>query len=181
MVARKDEAWTAVTYPQDFSEEGAGLGPQTILRLQRIIQARREGYNIQAVVLACGLGPDTNEYPRQTLSFAEMMAEWFTKEGTFTSDMIHCSTNHKVWNCIEVTLEMIKMIRAAGLPRNVLVSSTGYHIYPRMWSTWGLLCGAKRDWKLAFAPAWDGTYDLFHELAGTVKYIPMALWYRLRI
>jgi hypothetical protein len=35
---RKKELWTAITYPQDFSDKGAGLGPQTILRLQRIIQ-----------------------------------------------------------------------------------------------------------------------------------------------
>ena len=177
----KNTAWTAITYPQDFSAEGAGLGPQTILRLQRIVQARREGYNIRAVVVACGLGPDTKEYPHQTRSFAAMMGEWLVREGTFSSDTIHCSPNLKAWNCIEVTLEMISLIQARQLPRNVLVVSTGYHIYPRMWSTWVLLCGGRRNWKLAFAPAWNGTYDLPHELAGTVKYIPLALWHRYRI
>ena len=181
MDARKNEPWTAVTYPQDFSGQGAGLGPQTVLRLQRIVQARREGYNIQAVVLACGLGPDREEYPQQTRSFAEMMGEWLVKEGTFPAAMIHCSANHQVWNCIEVTLEMIGMIQEKGLPKNVLVASTGRHLYPRMWSTWVLLRGGKRGWKLAFAPAWEGTYDLTHELAGTVKYVPLALWHRGRV
>jgi hypothetical protein len=181
MESRKNEPWTAITYPQDFSGEGAGLGPQTILRLQRIIQAHREGYNIRAVVLACGLGPDKKEYPRQTRSFADMMGEWLIKEGTFPADMIHCSTNDNAWNCIEVTLEMIQMIKAKRLPKNVLVASTGCHIYPRMWSTWVLLCGGKPDWKLAFAPAWDGTCDLPHELAGTVKYVPLALWHRRNV
>jgi len=179
--ALKQEPWTAITYPQDFSGAGAGLGPQTILRLQRIVRARREGYNICAVVLACGLGPDTHEYPNQTRSFANMMKEWLVNEGTFSADMIHCSSNDKAWNCIEVTLEMIKMIKAKGLSKNVLVASTGFHIFPRMWSTWVLLCGRKPGWKLAFLLAWEGTYDLPHELAGTVKYIPMALWYRGKI
>jgi hypothetical protein len=82
---------------------------------------------------------------------------------------------------MEVTLEMISMIKEAGLPRNVLVASTGFHIYPRMWATWILLCGGRKDWKLAFAPAWDGKYDALHELAGTVKYVPLALWHRWRI
>lgn len=181
MDSRKDEPWTAITYPQDFSGAGAGLGPQTILRLQRIVQAKREGYNIRAIVLACGLGPDTKEYPKQTRSFADMMGEWLVKEGTFTAERIHCSPNDTVWNCIEVTLEMIQMIQDKRLPRNVLVASTGYHIYPRMWSTWVLLRGGKRGWKLTFAPAWNGTYDLLHELAGTVKYVPMALWHRNQV
>jgi len=181
MDAQKNEPWTAITYPQDFSGAGAGLGPQTILRLRRIVQARREGYNIRAVVLACGLGPDKQEYPQQTRSFAEMMGEWLLQEGTFTTDMIHCSTNDQAWNCMEVTLEMIQMIQTKGLPKNVLVASTGYQIYPRMWATWVLLCGGKRGWKLAFAPAWEGTYDLPHELAGTVKYVPLALWHRYQI
>jgi hypothetical protein len=178
MDSRKSEPWTAITYPQDFSGQGADLGAQTILRLQRMIQARREGYNIQAVVLACGLGPDRKEYPLQTRPFAGMMREWLIREGTFPADMIHCSSSHEVWNCIEATLEMIRMIQTKRLPKNVLVVSTGRHIFPRMWLTWVLLCGGKRDWRLAFAPAWNGTYDLPHELAGTVKYIPLALWHR---
>jgi hypothetical protein len=181
MDLRKHEPWTAITYPQDFSGEGAGIGPQTILRLERILQARREGYNIRAVALACGMGPDKREYPKQTRTFADMMKDWLIKEGTFTADMIHSSPNQRVWNCIEVTLEMIKMIQASGLPQNVLVASTGHHIFPRMWITWVLLCGGRHDWRLAFAPAWNGTYDLPHELAGTVKYVPMALWYRGKV
>jgi len=44
-----------------------------------------------------------------------------------------------------------------------------------------MLCGWKRGWRLAFLPAWEGTYDLPHELAGTVKYIPLALWHRGKI
>lgn len=181
MRSRRHEPWTAITYPQDFSEEGAGLGPQTILRLKRLVLARRQGYDIQSIVLACGLGPDISEYPRQTRLFADMMGEWLVTEGTFSADKIHCSTNNRAWNCIEVTLEMIKMIKEKGLSRNVLVVSTGFHIFPRMWSTWVLLCGGRRDWKLAFAPAWDGRYGILHELGGTVKYIPMALWYRGKI
>ena len=173
----KQEPWTAITYPQDFSDGGAGLGPQTILRLKRIVLARREGYDIRAIVLACGLGPDTHEYPRQTKPFDQMMKEWLVAEGTFLADMIHCSENHKVWNCIEATLEMIRMIQSRDLPRHVLVASTGFHLYPRMWTTWVLLCGVKDGWKLAFAPAWEGTYGVVHEFAGTVKYIPMALWF----
>ena len=172
--------WTAITYPQDFSGQGAGLGPQTILRLKRIVAARREGYDIRAIVLACGIGPDMTQHPKQTRPFAEMMKEWLVAEGTFPTDMIHSSTNNKAWNCIEVTLEMIEMIKATGLSRNVLVVSTGFHIYPRMWSTWVLLCGGKKNWKLGFVPAWDGTYNFPHELGGTIKYIPMALWYRGR-
>src|ERR1700722_20133219 len=109
MDSRKNDPWTAITYPQDFSDGGAGLGLQTILRLQRIVRARREGYNICAIVLACGLGPDVKAYPKQTRTFADMMAEWLVKEGTFPADMIHCSADRKVWNCIEATLEMIKM------------------------------------------------------------------------
>jgi hypothetical protein len=175
------EGWTAVTYPQDFSDQGASLGPQTILRLKKIVLARRQGCNIRAIVLACGLGPDKHEYPRQTRSFAAMMKDWLVNEGAISADMIHCSANDQVWNCIEVTVEMIKMIKAMGLSKNVLVISTGFHIFPRMWSTWVLLCGRKRDWKLTFLPAWEGTYDLLHELAGTVKYIPMALWYRSKV
>jgi len=175
---RQPEPWTAITYPQDFSGAGAGLGPQTILRLERMVLAGREGYDIRAIVLACGLGPDVHEYPKQTRPFAEMMRDWLAAEGTFPADMIHCSTNNMVWNCMEVTLEMIRIIKAKGLSRNVLVVSTGFHIFPRMWSAWVLLCGGKRDWKLAFAPAWNGKYDAVHELGGTIKYIPMALWHR---
>lgn len=110
-----------------------------------------------------------------------MMKDWLVAEGTFSADMVHCSTDDRVWNCIEVTLEMVKIIKEKNLPRNVLVASTGFHIFPRMWVTWVLLCGGKKDWKLAFAPAWDGTYDLPHELGGAVKYVPMALWHRRKI
>lgn len=178
---KTNEPWTAITYPQDFSEDGAGLGAQTILRLKRIVLARREGYNIRAIVLACGLEPEISKYPRQNRPFSEMMKDWLVAEGTFPADMIYCSTNHKAWNCMEVTLETVQMIKALGLPRNVLVASTGFHIFPRMWTAWVLLCGGKKGWKLTFAPAWDGTYDALHELGGTVKYIPMALWYRWKI
>ena len=129
-------------------------------------------------MLAGGIGPETKKYPRQTRSFADMMGEWLVKQGGFSPDQVHCSQNQTVWNCIEVTLEMIDLIKKKHLPRQVLVVSTGYHVYPRMWTTWVLLCGAKKKWKLGFIPAWEGTYDLLHELGGTVKYIPMALWYR---
>src|SRR5215469_18842130 len=73
MAADKQKSWTAITYAQDFSDEGAGLGPQTILRLQRIVDARNEGYNIKAVVLAGGIGPEKELYPMQTKPFANMM------------------------------------------------------------------------------------------------------------
>ncbi len=149
--------------------------------MKRIVLARRQGYNIGAVVLAGGLGPDTDEYPRQTRAFADMMGKWLAREGTFSQDLIHCSTNQRAWNCMEVTLEMIKTIKAKSLPQNVLVVSTGLHLFPRMWTAWVLLCGGRGDWRLAFAPAWEGTYSLLHELAGTIKYIPMALWYRGKI
>ena len=96
----KNEPWTAITYPQDFSGEGVGLGTQTILRLQRIVQARHEGYNINAIVLACGLGPEVSKYPKQTRPFSEMMRDWLVAEGTFPVGMIHCSANLKAWNCI---------------------------------------------------------------------------------
>src|ERR1035437_2081862 len=129
--------WTAITYPQDFSDEGAALGPQTILRLQRIVTAEKNGeYMISSVVLACGIGPDKDQYPRQTLSFSDMMKRWLIDEGTFPSTVIYSSSNHQAWNCIEVTLEMIRMIKEKDLPRNILVISTGFHIYPRMWTTW---------------------------------------------
>ena len=170
-----------MTYPQDFSGEGAALGPQTILRLKRLVYARQQGHNIGAVVLACGIGPDVHEYPKQTRPFSEMMRDWLVAEGTFPAEMIHCSPNHKAWNCIEVTMETIQMVKARGLPRNVLVASTGFHIFPRMWTTWTLLCGGKKGWKLAFEPDWEGTYGAVHELLGTCKYVPMALWYRGRI
>jgi hypothetical protein len=176
MAADKQKSWTAITYAQDFSGEGAGLGPQTILRLQRIVEARNEGYQIKAVVLAGGIGPDKALYPKQTKPFANMMGEWLVNEGKFSPGEIYCSAD--AWNCIEVTLEMIRLIKANRLPQNVLVVSTGHHIYPRMWTTWKLLCGGKRDWSLGFVPEWKGTYDLVHEWAGTVKYIPMAIWYR---
>jgi len=149
--------------------------------LKRFILARRQGYNVQAIVLAGGLGPDTDEYPRQTRAFADMMGEWLVKEGTFSEEMIHCSPNQRAWNCMDVTLEMIKTIKAKSLPQNVLVVSTGFHLFPRMWTAWVLLCGGRRDWRLAFAPAWEGTCNVLHELAGTIKYIPIALWYRRKI
>jgi len=174
--------WTAVTYPQDFSHNGAELGPQTILRLRRLVSARKNAeYGIGSIVLACGIGPDRHEYPRQSISFANMMKKWLVTEGTFRDDMIHCSPNHRVWNCIEVTLEMIRMVKEMGLPKNILIVSTGFHIYPRMWTTWKLLCPRSKGWNLRFAAAWDGTYGVFHELAGTAKYIPMALWHRNKI
>ena len=179
MVADKQKSWTAITYAQDFSDEGAGLGPQTILRLQRIVEARNEGYQIKAVVLAGGIGPEKALYPKQTKSFANMMGEWLVSEGKFSAGEIYCSAD--AWNCIEVTLETIRLIKANRLPQNVLAVSTGHHIYPRMWTTWQLLCGGKRDWSLGFVPEWKGTYDRFHEWAGTVKYIPMALWYRRNV
>jgi hypothetical protein len=177
----KNAPWTAITYPQDFSGAGAGLGAQTILRLQRLVLARQQGWNITAIVLACGIGPDMRKHPKQTRPFADMMKEWLVAEGTFPTDLIRCSANHKAWNCMEVTLEMLKMIKAQGLSRNVLVASTGFHIYPRMWMTWFLLCGGRKDWRLGFTPAWEGTYNIPHELGGTIKYIPMALWYRGKI
>lgn len=179
MHSDNQKPWTAITYAQDFSAEGASLGPQTILRLKKIVDARNDGYNIRAVVLAGGLGPDTREYPKQTRAFSAMMAEWLVNDGKLPAETIYYSD--KGWNCIEVTLEMIRQIKINGLPRNVLIVSTGFHIFPRMWTTWYLLCAGKRDWSLACAPEWTGTYDLWHELAGTIKYIPMALWYRRRI
>ena len=179
MDSPKQKSWTAITYAQDFSDQGAGLGLQTILRLQRIVDARKEGYNIKAVVLAGGIGPEKELYPKQTKPFANMMGEWLVNEGKFTPEEIHCSAD--AWNCIEVTLEMIRLIKLNRLPQNVLVVSTGHHIYPRMWTTWKLLCRSKRGWSLGFLPEWKGTYDRFHEWAGTVKYIPMALWYRKKV
>jgi len=178
MAPRKNKPWTAITYPQDFSDEGAGLGPETILRLKRIIRARREGCDIKAIVFACGLGPEVQKYPKQVLPFDAMMRDWLVAEGTFPADVIHCSPDHKVWNCIEATLEMIRVIQKKKLPRNVLVVSAGFHIYPRMWLTWILLCGGRKDWKLAFAPAWEGKSGFLHEIGGTIKYIPLALWHR---
>lgn len=175
----KRKPWTAITYAQDFSGQGASLGPQTTLRLKKIRESRDQGYNIRAVVLAGGLGPDVEEYPNQTQAFSTMMAEWLATEGTFQPETIFHSD--RGWNCIEVTLEMIRQIKINHLPKNVLVVSTGFHIYPRMWTTWVLLCSKKKDWDLAFAPDWTGTYDLWHELAGTVKYIPMALWNRRKV
>jgi hypothetical protein len=176
---REYRRWTAITYPQDFSDSGASLGPQTILRLQKIVDTKNEGgYPITDVVLACGMGPDTHEYPRQTRSFALMMKEWLVMEGTFSQESIHCSGDDNVWNCIQATMEMLSIIKQLGLSRNVLVVSTGFHIYPRMWVTWRLLCTGVNGWKLAFVPAWDGTYDLLHEALGTVKYFAMASWYR---
>ena len=179
MIADKQKSWTAITYAQDFSDEGAGLGPQTILRLQRIVDARKEGYNIKAVALAGGIGPEKTLYPKQTKPFANMMGEWLVTEGKFSADEVYCSAD--AWNCFEVTLEMIRLIKANRLPQNVLVVSTGHHIYPRMSTTWKLLCAGKNGWSLRFVPEWKGTYYLFHELAGTVKYIPMALWYRGKV
>jgi hypothetical protein len=82
---------------------------------------------------------------------------------------------------MEVTVEMIRLIKEKGLPKNVLVASTGFHIFPRMWTAWVLLCGGKKGWRLKFAPAWEGTYGLIHELLGTVKYIPLAIWHRGKI
>ncbi|MEI6057417.1 MAG: hypothetical protein WCQ60_00415 [bacterium] len=172
-------SWTAVTYPQDFCEHGAALGPQTILRLQKLVDTQKQGrFQISHVVLACGIGPDTQEYPQQVKSFAVMMKDWLVAEGTFDANVIHCSKNDNVWNCIEVTIEMIRVIRGFNLSRNILVVSTGFHLYPRMWVTWKLICRRKHCWNVAFVPAWKGTYSIVHELLGTVKYIPIALWYR---
>lgn len=175
----KQKAWTAVTYAQDFSREGASLGPQTILRLKKIASARDSGYNIDAVVLAGGLGPDVAEYPRQTRAFSAMMAEWLVDEGKLPSEKVYHSDQG--WNCIEVTLEMIRQIKANRLSQNVLVVSTGFHIYPRMWTAWTLLCAGKRNWSIAFVPEWAGSYGFIHEFLGTVKYVPMALWYRGKV
>jgi|GEM_PF-5333223 len=170
--------WVAVTYPQDFSFRGASLGPQTILRLQRLVDAKHaKKIKISHVILACGMCPNKKKFPLQTHSFASMMQEWLIHEGTFSREQILCSDNHKVWNCIEVTLEMIRMIRHHQLPENVLIVSTGFHIFPRMWITWRLLTSGK-SWSIGAVPEWTGTYGIIHELFGTIKYIPMALWYR---
>jgi hypothetical protein len=179
MAPDKQKSWTAITYAQDFSDKGAGLGEQTILRLNAIVRARNEGYNVSAIVLAGGIGPETKKYPKQTKPLAAMMQEWLVTEGKIPAAMIHCSTNS--WNCIEVTLEMIRVIKKNNLPQNVLVVSAGGHIYPRMWTTWVLLCGGKKDWHLGFLPDRNGTCDWLHEWLGTVKYIPMSLWYRGKI
>jgi hypothetical protein len=176
----KKQSWTVVTYPQDFSNEGASLGPQTILRLQKIVDIRAQGtVPISSVVLACGLSPDVHRYPFQRKSFALMMKEWLIGEGGINPEIIHCSQNDGVWNCIEVTMEDIRLINVLGLSHNVLVVSTGFHIYPRMWVTWKILCSNNSRWHVKFVPIWGGSYKIFHELGGTVKYIPMALWYRL--
>lgn len=178
---KHQQSWTVVTYPQDFSDKGAGLGAQTILRLQKIVDTQKRGdIHIAHIVLAGGIGPDRKEYPEQRESFARMMRDWLVEEGTFNSGVIHYSKNDIAWNCIEVTVEMLKIIKGFNLPRNILVVSTGFHVYPRMWTTWKIICSKKRGWRLAFIPAWNGTYGAVHELLGTVKYIPLALWYRFR-
>jgi len=174
-----DKLWTAVTYAQDVSQEGAALGPQTILRLKKIVDFRNQYFNIRDVVLAGGLGPDVAEYPKQTRAFSAMMADWLAMEGSFSATDIYHSDQG--WNCIEVTLEMIRQIKLNRLPQNVLVVSAGFHIFPRMWSTWTLLCGGKKGWSLGYVPDWTGTCDILHELGGTAKYIPMAIWYRQKI
>lgn len=179
MAPDKQKSWTAITYAQDFSNQGADLGPQTILRLNAIVKARNEGYNITSIVLAGSVGPETKKYPKQTRPLATMMQEWLVTEGKIPAGMIQIST--AAWNCIEVTLEMIRVIKKNNLSRNVLVVSTGGHIYPRMWTTWILLCGGKKDWHLGFLPNSEGTCDLLHEWLGTVKYIPLSLCYRGKI
>lgn len=179
MAPDKSTSWTAITYAQDFSGQGSGLGPQTILRLNAIVKALQEGYNITAIVLAGTVGPEAKKYPNQTRPLATMMVEWLVTEGKIPPTLIHSSTD--AWNCIEVTLEMIRVIKQDNLSRNMLVISASGHIYPRMWTTWKLLCGGKKEWRLGFLPARDGTSDLLHELGGTVKYIPMSLWYRGKI
>jgi len=174
-----NHSWTAITYPQDFSDEGLGLGEKTIYRLRKIVDVKQDRtYNIQAIVLASGFGPDRDEYPNQHKSFEAMMAEWLISEGKISKEIIHCSNNPKVWNCIEMTLEMIHIMKTRNLPKNVLIVSNYHHIYPRMWTTWMLLCGKKYGWRLAFCPENNGTSKFFHEIGGTVKYIPMALWHR---
>ncbi len=173
-------SWTVVTYPQDFSNNGGDLGPQTILRLEKLVETYNLGkYKISAIVLACGLGPNKYEYPNQSESFAVMMKRWLVNEGSIDPSIIHCSQNDRVWNCIEVTLEMTDMINRSHLSRNILVVSTGFHIYPRMWITWKILCSMNDSWKSAYIPAWNGKYSIIHESAGTVKYLVLALWYRL--
>jgi hypothetical protein len=182
MNAKKPTLWTGVSYPQDFSNQGATIGPQTILRLRRLIRAHsQENFIIKDIVFACGIRPHAHEYPLQKDTFSEMMKEWILTQGNwFSPESIHCSPNIQAWNCIESTLEMIHIINTRNLSRNVLVVSTGFHIYPRMWVTWKILCPKSDGWNLHFVSAWEGSYGIFHELAGTAKYIPMALWYRLR-
>lgn len=175
----KNLPWTAITYPQDFSLGGLELGKKTISRLQQIILTKCEGkYNISAIALASGFGPDKDEYPKQQRSFESMMKDWLISNGEIPDKIVYCSHNAKVWNCIEMTLEIIRMIKAHNLPKNVLVVSNYFHIYPRMWITWMILCSGKSGWNLAFCPERKGTSEFFHELGGTIKYIPLALWYR---
>lgn len=174
--------WTAITYPQDFSDEGAQLGHETILRLKKLVSIRKENkYSIKSVVLASGMCPNENLFPLQTEPFEILMKRWLVAEGTFSATEIFCGHDLTTWNCLEMTLTMIKVIKEHQLPKNVLVISAGGYIYPRLWITWKLLCRRKPDWNLAFAPEWSGKYSIAHEIFGTLKYLPLAAWHRSRI
>ena len=176
--------WTALVLPYEFGPDGISLCPQTVGRLERLVSAVRvDGYNIPAVVLAAGLPPaywsDRDSCPH-TMPFSDLMYSWLVAEKTFHFEQIHVSNDAHVWTSWSEINEAISMIERFELPRNILVVSTGNHVYPRLWLTCRILLAFKKGWHVRFCPTWKYRVGMTHELLGTVKYMPMSIASRLR-
>jgi hypothetical protein len=178
----KNQPWTATVLPYEFGLDGNSVGPQTALRLKRLVNEHVAGNrNIPNVILAAGFAPLGIRTARQTRTFSEMMREWLVDEGTFLPEQIHKSPDTTVWTSIGESLEVIRMIEEMGLSRNILVVSTWNHIYPRMWITWHLLLLFRPGWHVDFATTKNCSVGMTHELLGTVKYILQVFRIRLHL
>jgi hypothetical protein len=172
----KEYPWTGFVLPYEFGPDGNSVGPQTALRLKRLVKEHVAGNrNIPNVILAAGFAPLGIRTARQTRTFSEMMREWLVDEGTFLPEQIHKSPDSTVWTSIGESLEVIRMIEEMGLSRNILVVSTWNHIYPRMWITWHLLLLFRPGWHVDFATTKKCSVGWEHELLGTVKYVWKSL------
>ena len=165
---------TAVVYGHDLIDGGWSLGPGTINRLQRVVNASRiDGFNIPAVVVTAGISPDKKTHYQQSLTMAVLMRQWLCENSHFPRACIYESNRSRVWTSMEETFEAMRIIRLKKLPTNILVVSSRDHLFPRLFLTWHIL--KPPGWKIATASHPRRSSSVTHEFLGTMKYVPWAL------
>ncbi len=164
MRQNREKVWTLFVLPCDTANEGKTIGVETLIRLEAVLDATKK-FPVSDIVITAGISPDKESGMIEP--FTILMEKKLRELGVKIP--IHKSENMKTWTSFEETLEAMRMIWEKNFFTNVLVVSTGFHIYPRLWVMWKIL--KPPGWKVKFFPAWEGSVDFLHEFLGTFAYI----------
>jgi hypothetical protein len=136
---------TVVIYPCEFRDKGEGLGPETIARLEKLIELDKR-YNVCGVILSAGFSPQRHGNINQAESFAEMQRRWILLNTGISERRIFSKID--VWGGVGETVAAIHVIKAEFLPcKNIFAITSNYHI-PRIRMAWWWY--KPSEWRVCF-------------------------------